>query len=40
MPHLYDLIDAAIFLAPVLAAAVGLAWWVLGVVVTRAAGVR
>ena len=38
MPHLYDFIDAAIFLTPVLGAAVWLGWVVLGAIGLRTAG--
>jgi len=36
MLQVIDFIDAAIFLTPVLAAAIGLGWCVLGMVVPRA----
>jgi hypothetical protein len=38
MLQLIDFIDAAIFLTPVLAAAAGLGWVVLGAIGLRAAG--
>lgn len=37
MPHLIDLIDAAIYLTPVVAAAVGLGWFMLGLLTPRGA---